>query len=106
MSYWEAGGGVLLGIDASAQVPDTMPLFPGSRLMLFTDGLVERRSEPIEVSLATLAGSVAAAHGLCGGTGPRRVRRSIDDVADGLLAAADGAADDVALVLVEATGPR
>ncbi|WP_261565323.1 serine/threonine-protein phosphatase [Frankia gtarii] len=82
-----------------------MPLPPGSRLLLFTDGLVERRSEPIEVSLTTLAGTVAAAHGF-GGTGPRRVRRSIGDVADGLLAAAHGAAGDVALVLVEATDHR
>ncbi|CAJ59941.1 MULTISPECIES: PP2C family protein-serine/threonine phosphatase [Frankia] len=105
LSYWEAGAGVLLGVDAGAQIADTMPLPAGSRLLLFTDGLVERRSEPIEVSLATLASSVAAAHGLGGGTGPRRARRSITDVADGLLAAADGAADDVALVLVEAIGP-
>ncbi|WP_261554815.1 hypothetical protein [Frankia tisae] len=62
-----------------------------------------RRGRPL--GLATLAGTVAAAHGF-GGTGPRRVRRSIGDLADALLAAAHGATDDVALVFVEATDPR
>ncbi|MFJ7955504.1 PP2C family protein-serine/threonine phosphatase [Streptomyces sp. NPDC096319] len=44
-----------LGTGVGGYEPTTRPLTPGETLLLFTDGLVERRGEDIDVSLARLA---------------------------------------------------
>ncbi|MGW4704365.1 PP2C family protein-serine/threonine phosphatase, partial [Streptomyces sp. NPDC004285] len=44
-----------LGTGFGGYEPTTRPLAPGETLLLFTDGLVERRGEDIDVSLARLA---------------------------------------------------
>ncbi|MFE2560142.1 PP2C family protein-serine/threonine phosphatase [Streptomyces sp. NPDC059352] len=44
-----------LGTGVGGYEPTTRPLTPAETLLLFTDGLVERRSEDIDVSLARLA---------------------------------------------------
>ncbi|MFE7600306.1 PP2C family protein-serine/threonine phosphatase [Streptomyces sp. NPDC057494] len=44
-----------LGTGVGGYEPTTRPLAPGETLLLFTDGLVERRGEDIDVSLARLA---------------------------------------------------
>ena len=63
----------------------------GSRLVLYTDGLVERRGEPLEDSLRRLAERVRDGSAL-----------SLDELADQLLAeSAPSQTDDVALLLVQ-----
>jgi PAS domain S-box-containing protein len=71
--------------EAQATVP------PEATLLLYTDGLVERRGEPLERRLDALGSAAAAARG------------SLDDVCDELVLGALGArepADDVALLAV------
>jgi len=43
--------GTLLGVGTSARVTDTIPLAAGDRIVMVTDGLVERRRESLEISL-------------------------------------------------------
>ena len=69
----------------------TATLAPGSTLLLYTDGLVERRDATLDEQLQLLA-EVAD-----------RVEGSVDDVCNGVLAGVLGAeagADDVALIAV------
>jgi serine phosphatase RsbU (regulator of sigma subunit) len=54
-------GGVLLGMDPDAEYEEaTQSLEPGDRLLLFTDGLIERRGDSIEDVLGEFVTSVAA----------------------------------------------
>ncbi|WP_035750046.1 PP2C family protein-serine/threonine phosphatase [Parafrankia discariae] len=109
--YWNGGAGVLLGIEAPPPEADSISLDPGARLLLFTDGLVERRSSPLTETMAAFADSVEAAHRAPGARatagGPLDpARLPIQDLADGLIAAADESDDDVALVAFETTADR
>ncbi|MBZ9644335.1 PP2C family protein-serine/threonine phosphatase [Streptomyces sp. PSKA30] len=77
-----------LGTGLGGYEPATYPLNPSQALMLFTDGLVERRGEDIDQSLHRLAGlSFSAAVG-------------VEDVLDTVLARLDAtdAEDDVAVL--------
>lgn len=70
----------------------TVPFDEGAFLILYTDGLVERRGEDIDTGLARLAGSLA-----------RHQKADPETLADALLAdlfPADGVTDDTALVIV------
>ncbi|WP_238949124.1 SpoIIE family protein phosphatase [Mycobacterium sp. IDR2000157661] len=72
------------------------PLVPGSTLMLYTDGLVERRDQSIDDQIGQVADVVAATAGL-----------PIEEVADAVLAELapeGGYDDDVAIVLYRLTG--
>jgi serine phosphatase RsbU (regulator of sigma subunit) len=53
--------GILLGAASGRYALATLPLRPGDLLLLYSDGLIERRDRPIDVGLATL---VAAARGI------------------------------------------
>ncbi|MFD4315504.1 PP2C family protein-serine/threonine phosphatase [Streptomyces sp. NPDC058548] len=77
-----------LGTGVGGYEPTTRPLRPGDTLLLFTDGLVERRGEDIDDSLARLA-----ALRLPEDSGPDRV---VDEVLRRL--GAHGAEDDVAVL--------
>ncbi|KQX46187.1 MULTISPECIES: SpoIIE family protein phosphatase [unclassified Streptomyces] len=77
-----------LGTGVGGYEPTTRPLAPGATLLIFTDGLVERRGEDIDVSLARLATLRLPA-----GSGPREV---VDEVLRRLEAHA--AEDDVAVL--------
>ncbi|MEU7298190.1 PP2C family protein-serine/threonine phosphatase [Streptomyces exfoliatus] len=77
-----------LGTGVGGYEPTTRPLNPGDTLLIFTDGLVERRGEDIDVSLARLA-----ALRLPEDSGPGQV---VDEVLRRL--GAHGAEDDVAVL--------
>jgi PAS domain S-box-containing protein len=90
--FLEGGRSIPVGASDPAvfrEGTDTMP--PGSTLLLYTDGLVERRDEPLESRLAQLAASARAADG------------QVQDVCDQVLSGALGRSepvDDVALLAV------
>jgi serine phosphatase RsbU (regulator of sigma subunit) len=78
--------------DPSTRPQATVSYTPGDTLVLYTDGLVERRDEDIDVGLDRLADALV-----------RHARLSPDHLADTLLTClgvADGGRDDIALVVV------
>jgi sigma-B regulation protein RsbU (phosphoserine phosphatase) len=89
----EGGGSTPLMVYRADVEPGTAELAPGGRVVLYTDGLVERRDEPIDASLARL---LAAADGWSG---------SLDGLCDHLLERMapprGGPHDDVALIALE-----
>ncbi len=92
----------LLGVSKGPVVPGEAPFPPGSLLALYTDGIVERRREPIDDSLARLS---AAVSDLVRPGSPLRTDEAIDvdALADELLRRCLGRRptdDDVALVLI------
>jgi serine phosphatase RsbU (regulator of sigma subunit) len=85
------GGGVPIGVlDEPAYAEREHPFGPGDLLLLYTDGLVERRDESIEVGIARLAR-------VLGATGV-----DVESVCDDVIASMtdDLQADDVAIVAV------
>jgi PAS domain S-box-containing protein len=88
----EARPNLLLGLDRGTErVDQVVDLPPGCTLLLYTDGLVERREEMLEDSIGTLADAFAAV----GGATP-------DEVCDALLDAvrAETGDDDIALLVL------
>jgi PAS domain S-box-containing protein len=83
----------LLGVDpASPRVEHAVVLAPGSTLLLYTDGLVERRGAALDDGLDWLRGEVAGMQDL-----------PLEDLCDRLLAVLpDALDDDVALLAVRA----
>ncbi|GAA1015974.1 hypothetical protein STXM2123_5658 [Streptomyces sp. F-3] len=87
--------GIPVGVDPSVPRPDhTHPLPPGSTLLLYTDGLIERRDRDIDVGLRDLADHVA---GLA--TAP------LEQLCDALLGRPDAYDDDVALLALRVPRP-
>ncbi len=90
----ETDGELLLGLDPEvARTDHTVVLPTDSVLLLYTDGLIERRGEALDRGLARLRQTVAALTGL-----------GLDELCDGLLdrMLPDGSDDDVALLAVRA----
>jgi serine phosphatase RsbU (regulator of sigma subunit) len=62
-------GGILLGVAGGVRRPATVPVRPGDRLVVMTDGLVERRNGSLSAALDELAAQVTRsdvdAEGLC-----------------------------------------
>jgi serine phosphatase RsbU (regulator of sigma subunit) len=83
----------LLGVDpASPRIEHAAGFPPGSTLLLYTDGLIERRGAALDDGLDWLRGEVAAMHDL-----------PLDELCDRLLALLpDALDDDVALLAVRA----
>jgi len=97
VTYLEEGRSWPLG--ARTQRPRTRsgaaPFPPGSLLLLYTDGLIERRHEPLQAGFDRLAEVVASHWNL-------PLRRLKQAVFSQLLG--DGVEDDVALIAVRSTG--
>jgi serine phosphatase RsbU (regulator of sigma subunit) len=87
-----------IGLATTARRSFTAQLVPGDGLVLFTDGLVERRREPLDRALERLVGAGAAAPG---------ADRSAAGVVDRLMQElAHDATDDVAILAVTFSGAR
>jgi serine phosphatase RsbU (regulator of sigma subunit) len=90
-SYLEEGRSLLLGVDPTRTRPDALtPLPPQSVVLLYTDGLIERRGEELDLGLARLRQHASPL-----------AREPLADLCEELLhsLAPDGA-DDVALIAV------
>lgn len=91
----EVPGGPLLGVDPRAEYPVTeVPLAPGSLLVLYTDGLVERPGADLDEGITELAERLTRA-----GNAP------LEEIADEVMGMVGGhqRGDDTALLLL---GPR
>ncbi len=87
----EGGRSLPIGAAPDATYADVeLPIERGSTLVLYTDGLVERRSEPIDAGIRRLAEIVRDATG------------SVDEIADRIVRDLESSehADDIALVVV------
>ncbi len=90
----EGAGGLMLGVDpATSRSDHEAVLHLGDTLWLYTDGLVERSDQPLDVGLARLRQALAALHEL-----------PLDEACDELLSRMlpDKHPDDVAVVAVRA----
>ena len=95
LADWQ--GDLLLGFDSSAGRSESlMTLDRGSTVLLFTDGLIERRDSDLDTGMARLR---AAAADLAG--------RPLDELCDQLVQrlVAGRPEDDVALVAIRLGGP-
>ncbi|CAM5732217.1 SpoIIE family protein phosphatase [Streptomyces fumanus] len=87
--------GVPLGVGGVPFVTTTVELDPGDRLVLYTDGLVETRRQPLDERLGTLLTLLQ---------GPDRPLEEVCDLLLRTLHEPDNA-DDVALLIARATPP-
>jgi PAS domain S-box-containing protein len=95
LTYLPGGRGMPLGASSSAEyVEDHVQLRPGSVLVMYTDGLVERRREALDVGFLRLGEALAHA--------PEELDPIADHLLDALLESG-GPRDDVALLV---TRPR
>lgn len=85
----------ILGVVANYERRDHVAEFlPGDVLLLYTDGLIERADEDIDVGIDRLTAKVAAAHGL-----------SLDELCDAVLAdIPPGGRDDIAVLALRWLG--
>lgn len=95
VTYLEGGRSGALGIGLAAEQA-TVAVKPGARLVLYTDGLIERRTEAIDVGFDRLARAAG-----------QNLALDIDAWCQGLLTAmtqGETLADDVALACIELRG--
>jgi serine phosphatase RsbU (regulator of sigma subunit) len=91
-------GGVLLGMDPDAGYEEAVqPLEPGDTVLLFTDGLIERRGESIEDVLGEFVAAVAAGDKAAR---PDGCEPTAAAQADRILASAASDTDDDACLVV------
>jgi hypothetical protein len=84
----------MIGLASTVRVASTVPFPVGSRLVMFTDGLVERNDRPFDIGIDQIVELLSV---LPRGLTPDDVT---DAILDGLLAGAD-AKDDIAVVAVQ-----
>lgn len=88
-SYVETGGS-LLGVDYPPHEPLVMPRPTGARILLMTDGLIERRGEDLSLAMDRLAGLLEATRAV-----------GVEQLCDQLMDEWGGGEDDVALMLLD-----
>jgi type II secretory pathway pseudopilin PulG len=87
--YVEAEVGLPIGVDRDVTYsPTTIPIPPGGTLVVFTDGLVERRGESIDVGLERLRSQVAGNHATLDALLGRILQDVRDDASDDTAIAA------------------
>ncbi len=86
----------VLGLGVTGALQTELTLAPGSTLLLFTDGLIERRGVDLAASTALLVDLAGRGPGVAG----------IENWVDGVLTAVPGARDDDTTVLAIRLGPR
>jgi serine phosphatase RsbU (regulator of sigma subunit) len=91
-TWLDDAGGPPLGLGEGSRDEHSIQLRAGDRLIMFSDGLVERRREHIDEGLQRLERTAVQLHD-----------RSVQEVADGLIAAmvSGHQTDDVVLVVKE-----
>ncbi|MBV9413343.1 MAG: SpoIIE family protein phosphatase [Solirubrobacterales bacterium] len=94
-AYLEGGNG-LLGVDDKPYDTFRQELAPGSTVVLYTDGLIERRGESLDAGLDRLLNAAAA--------GPDDPGALCDHIVDKLLESPAQRYDDVTTVVVRLTG--
>jgi serine phosphatase RsbU (regulator of sigma subunit) len=94
--YVETIPGPPLGIGAASYHPITLTMGPGSTLLMYTDGLVERRGESIDVGLRRLSDAVGMLDG-------EPVDALVEDLVSTLRHPA--AADDIAVLALRRAVP-
>lgn len=90
------GRGALIGVPATTLEPGRCAFGPGATLVVYTDGLIERRDEPIDAGIQRLRTAVDA-----------HLSLDVETLCDELIAACSvdtGFPDDVALLVARATG--
>jgi PAS domain S-box-containing protein len=89
--YLEGGRGLPLGVTDDALYCEAATILtPGSTLLLYTDGIIESRTRPIDEGLAGLAAAAAS--------GPTDLDELLDHLLDPVIA--DDPEDDVALLAI------
>jgi serine phosphatase RsbU (regulator of sigma subunit) len=87
--------GLPLGVTSTTYTSSTIQLVPGSALVVYTDGLVERRGESLDIGMARLAQFGAVSHD------------SLEDFLTTITARSDGGAyDDDTAILAFRWTPR
>jgi serine phosphatase RsbU (regulator of sigma subunit) len=86
-------GGMLGVAPARRRGTASLPLFEGDRVVLYTDGLFERRRESIEIGLTRLVDTVRACQG-------RPLARFCDDLITAMFARTRQT-DDMALLAID-----
>lgn len=87
------GGDGLMGIDDVLYSDSRLPLAKGDMLILYTDGLVERRGESLDAGLDRLARAAAS--------GPDQPQALCEHILERVLAPEPQAHDDVTAVVVK-----
>ncbi|QNN53305.1 fused response regulator/phosphatase [Nocardioides mesophilus] len=87
-------GGSLLGVDYPPDQPLVVPRPTGARILLMTDGLVERRGEDMTLAMDRLAGVLEDT-----------IHVPVEPLCDQLMEQWGGGDDDVALILLDVVDP-
>lgn len=95
----ESANSPLIGAPGTRRIADTAPFPRGAALVMYTDGLVERRDRPIDDGIGQASACLAARPDEAPGV----------DIVDSLIADLVGdrvAEDDIAVLVVQHTGPH
>jgi DNA-binding response OmpR family regulator len=87
-TYLEPGG-ILLGVNGGVRRPATLPVRPGDRIVVMTDGLVERRNASLSGALDELAAHVA------------RSEVDAEALCDALMERWGDSEDDICLIVLD-----